>query len=408
MKHVIIGAGAAGITAAGVIRKLRQNDEIVVISEDKLVTSRCMLHKYISGEREAEKLSFVPDDFFVNNNIKRLAGTVVTGIDTAAKKVISADGETDYDKLLIATGSQSAIPPVGALRTAKNVFGLRHFTDAKAIREAAAGARKVAVIGGGLVGLDAVYALLDLKKDISVVDIAPRILAINLEEKAAAAYYERFVDAGCKFYLACGVSGTAEDDKGNVTEIKLADGRSLPCDMVIAAAGVRPATAFIEGSGIDCDRSIKTDEHLKTNCADVFAAGDVTGLSGIWPNAKRQGEVAARNMCGEKTEYKDRYAIKNTVNFFGLLTMSIGAPEPEENDTVLLREDHRIYQKVILRDGCVAGVTLQGDISNSGFWQYLIKNKIRVDAAGKPVWKLSFADFCSLDEKGEYLWTTAG
>jgi NAD(P)H-nitrite reductase large subunit len=140
----------------------------------------------------------------------------------------------------------------------------------------------------------------------------------------------------------------------------------------------------------------------------VYAAGDVTGLSGIWPNAKRQGETAARNMCGETEVYEDSFAVKNAVNFFDLATMAIGEVEPSQGDRVELREDRRRYQKVILRDGCVVGLILQGDVSNCGFWQYIIKNRIRVDSINKPIWKISFADFLSLNEKGEYCWSITG
>jgi NAD(P)H-nitrite reductase large subunit len=260
------------------------------------------------------------------------------------------------------------------------------------------------VIGGGLVGLDAAYALLQRKEDITVVDIAPRVLAMNLDETAASAYQERFEEAGVKFHLGRKVMNTAEDAEGNVTQVGLDDGTVLSCDFLVVAAGVRPSSSFLDGSGITVERSVVVDQYLATNHPDVYAAGDVAGISGIWPNAKRQGEVAGKNMCGAAEEYVDRFSTKNTVNFFGLLTLSAGAMEPEEGDQVVYREDSSHYQKYIMRDGYVAGVVLQGDISRSGFWQYLIKNKIRVDRIQKPVWKLSYSDFVDFKDNGEYLW----
>ena len=134
MGYVILGVGAAGITAAKTIRKAEKEAEITMISTDRQVHSRCMLHKYLSHERTAEKLSFVPEDFFETNRIHWIKGKTVTGLDTAKKKVILEDGgEVPYDKLLIATGAESFIPPVGNLREAANVFGLRHLHDAEAI-----------------------------------------------------------------------------------------------------------------------------------------------------------------------------------------------------------------------------------------------------------------------------------
>lgn len=406
MKHVIIGAGAAGITAAKTIRARRPQDEIILISEDEQVVSRVMLHKYISGERDGDALSFVPRNFFEVNQIKWLRGHKVTGVDTASKKVFCGHEATGYDKLLLAPGAVSTIPPIGTLRTAKNVFGLRHLSDAKAIREAALSAQKVVVIGAGLVGLAAAYALLEIKKDVTVVEMDSRILPLNLDERGSAAYQSRFKAAGCRFCLGRKITGTIEDGDGNVTQVTLDDGSSLPCDLLVAATGARPETSFLEGSGIACDKAVIVDKHMATNCPGVYAAGDVTGLSGIWPNARRQGEIAGRNMCGETAVYEDSFASKNTVNFFDLVTLTLGAVEPREGDSVEQIEDHRKYQKVILRNGCVVGLILQGEISNSGFWQYIIKNEIRVDNLNKSLWKISFADFFSLNEAGEYRWPT--
>jgi NAD(P)H-nitrite reductase large subunit len=136
----------------------------------------------------------------------------------------------------------------------------------------------------------------------------------------------------------------------------------------------------------------------------IYAAGDVAGLSGIWPNAQKQGEMAAYNMTGTKWAYDDRFALKNTVNFFGLLSLSLGAINPAEGDEVLVKEDRNNYRKLILRGGVPAGVILQGEIGSSGFWQYLIKNRIRIDNLGKSPWKVSYADFYGVEENGEYKW----
>jgi len=366
-----------------------------------------MLHKFISGERDEAKLSFIPDGFFADNNIRWLSGATVAKVDTGSKTVHFDGDIASYDRLLIATGAQSVIPPIEGLRDAKNVFGLRNLSDAKAIREKAAGAHDIVVVGAGLVGLDAAYALLETGKRPVIVEMADTILAVNLDTRAAATYQTKFEEAGCSFRLGRKVSGTVRDASGVVTAVTLDDGEQLPCDLVIVAAGVRPATAFLEGSGVDCQRSVTVNEYLATNADGVYAAGDVAGLSGIWPNAVKQGEVAARNMCGEATVYDDAFALKNTVNFFDTLSLSVGQLTASDGDEELCREDRGRYEKVILRQGVPTGVVLQGDISHSGFWQYLIKNKISIAALAKPVWKLSYTDFYGIEENGEYKWAVA-
>ena len=405
MEYVILGAGAAGITAAKTIRKADKNGKITVISTDTQVHSRCMLHKYLSHERDAAGISFVDPDFFEKNQITWLQGKTVNRLDTQGKKVYTDQGdEVSYDRLLIATGAESFIPPVGNLREAENVFGLRHLRDAQAIDELAKNAENIVIIGSGLVGLDAAYGLMETGKKVSIVEMADQILPVQLDKTAAFEYQKRFEKAGAVFYLGRKAADTVMGEDKIIREIILDNGEKLPCDLIIVAAGVRSAVAGMEGEGIVIDRGIKVDDYLQTGAEGVYAAGDVTGLSGIWPNAQKQGETAALNMCGSHVEYTDRYAIKNTINFFGLVSMCVGVILPQEGDVVIAREDSRNYKRVVLRDGKAVGVLLQGDISHGGIWQYLIKNQIDLAGIKKDIFDLNFGDFYGIKDNGEYQW----
>lgn len=405
MEYVILGAGAAGITAAKTIRKADREGKITVISTDTQVHSRCMLHKYLSHERDAAGISFIDPDFFEKNQITWLPGKTVNRLDTQGKKVYTDQGdEMSYDRLLIATGAESFIPPVGNLREAENVFGLRHLRDAQAIDELAKDAENIVIIGSGLVGLDAAYGLMETGKKVSIVEMADQILPVQLDKTAAFEYQKRFEKAGAVFYLGRKAADTVMGEDKTIREIILDNGEKLPCDLIIVAAGVRCAVAGMEGEGIVIDRGIKVDDYLQTGAESVYAAGDVTGLSGIWPNAQKQGETAALNMCGSHVEYTDRYAIKNTINFFGLVSMCVGVILPQEGDVVIAREDSRNYKRVVLRDGKAVGVLLQGDISHGGIWQYLIKNQIDLAGIKKDIFDLNFGDFYGIKDNGEYQW----
>ena len=405
MEYVILGAGAAGITAAKTIRKADSEGKITVISTDTQVHSRCMLHKYLSHERDAAGISFVDPDFFEKNQIAWLPGKTVNRLDTQRKKVYTDQGdEVSYDRLLIATGAESFIPPVGNLREAENVFGLRHLRDAQAIDELAKDVENIVIIGSGLVGLDAAYGLMETGKKVSIVEMADQILPVQLDKTAAFEYQKRFEEAGARFYLGRKAADTVMEEDKIIREIILDNGEKLPCDLIIVAAGVRSAVAGMEGEGIVIDRGIKVDDYLQTGAEGVYAAGDVTGLSGIWPNAQKQGEPGALNMCGSHVEYTDRYAIKNTINFFGLVSMCVGVILPQEGDVVIAREDSRNYKRVVLRDGKVVGVLLQGDISHGGIWQYLIKNQISISGIQKDIFDLNFGDFYGIKDNGEYQW----
>lgn len=404
MRYVIIGTGAAGITAAEELRKQHSEAQIVMISSDEQVHSRCMLHKYLSHERTAEELDFTQDGFFEKNRISQVHGKVVS-VDTDSKSVCLETGEkVPYDKLLIASGANSSIPPVGDLRKAVNVCGLRHLSDARKIDALAEKAEKILIIGSGLVGLDAAYGLLERGKKVTVVEMADQILPVQLDAHAAGAYQELFEKAGATFYLGKSAKEAPCGEDGNIRAVTLDTGEMIPCDLVIVAAGVRPATEFLDGSGIRTDRGVQVNSYMETNCADVYAAGDVTGLSGIWPNAMKQGKTAAQNMCGGRVEYTDTFAQKNTINFFGLVTLCLGALHPADGDKVLVEEDMRVYRRAIIRDGKLLGILLQGDISNSGIWQYIIKNGIDVGAKEKHLFRITFADFYGTKERGAYEW----
>ena len=404
MKHVILGAGAAGISAAKVIREFKPSDEIVIISADDAVYSRCMLHYYISGERSQGGISFISDDFFAKNSIRWLMGKAVTGVDTGNRLVSFTGGSESFDRLLIATGADSVDLPVLKSQTPSNVFGLRHLSDAKAIRDYAKNAENIVIIGAGLTGLDAAYALASMGKKPVIIDISDTILTLNLDSYAANIYKNKFEEAGCVFRLGQKVNGADNSTTGDIVSLTLDSGEKQPCDMVIVAIGTRPAVGFLADSGIVCDGGVKVNECLATNADGIYAAGDVIGLSGIWPNAVKQGEVTAKNMCGVHTVYDDIFAVKNTMNYFGIPSLSVGVTEPCEGDIVEVRCSKSKYEKVILRDGGVVGVILQGDISHSGFWQFLIKKSIDVSKIGKPVFDISFADFYGIQENGEYQW----
>ena len=409
MEYVILGAGAAGMKAAATIRKADKDGSITVVSTDIYVHSRCMLHKYLSGERDEKQLNFVEEDFFEKNRIRWIAGKTVGKLDTKEKTVILDNGEIlNYDKLLIATGAESFIPPVGNLREAENVFGLRHLRDAQAIRKMAEKAENIVIIGSGLVGLDAAYGLMETGKKVSIVEMAEQILPVQLDKTGAAEYQKRFEAAGAVFYLGRKGADTRMDENKKITELILDNGEALPCDMILVAAGVRSAVAGMDGEGIVIDRGIQVNGYLQTGAPDVYAAGDVTGLSGIWPNAQKQGETAALNMCGAQVLYEDRYALKNTINFFGLVSMCVGEILSKEGDVVIAREDSHNYKRVILREGKVAGVILQGDISHAGIWQYLIKNQISITGIEKDIFDLNFGDFYGIKDNGEYQWKTVG
>ena len=225
MMHAIIGVGAAGITAAKTIRSQQPDASITMISTDEHVHSRCMLHRYLSHERQEDTLSFVEPDFFETNKIEWIKGVSVKTVDVKNQQVLlDNDTSCHYDKLLITTGANSFIPPVGQFREANNVFGLRHLSDAQAIRPLADQAEQILIVGSGLVGMDAAYAFLEQGKEVTVVEMADRILPIQLNETAGTAYRKLFEEHGCRFLLGKKASETHMNSNGSIDYVLLDDG----------------------------------------------------------------------------------------------------------------------------------------------------------------------------------------
>lgn len=400
MNYIIIGAGAAGIEAGKMLRKMDPYGKITMISVDKDVHSRCMLHKYLSLERDEKGISFVPDNYFEENKIRWVKDEPVTSIDTEKKEVYMESGAfLPYDKLLITTGSVYGIPPIPNFRTADNVYGFRDLSDAQLINNAVLERGKnVFIVGSGLVGLDVAYGLLERGCKVTVAEMANRIMPLQTDEISAKRYQELFEKEGCTFKLGIGASDSIINEQNEIITVKLSNGEEISCDFVVVAAGVRPNIAFLERSSIKIDRGITVNNYLQTSDPDVFAAGDVTGLAGIWPNAMDQGRIAAMNMSGAQVEYEDTFAIKNTCNFFGVPMLSVGDVEAKDDTyEVIISHSQGIYKKAIVKDHTLVGLQLQGNIDNSGIWQYLIKHKVKIDHVTKDIFNLSFADFYGID-----------
>ncbi len=405
MKHVIIGASAAGLSAAKTIREISApNDSITVLTSDTAVHSRCMLHHFLAKEKSVAGINFTEENFFSANRIVFMPESTVTGIDTASNIVkVQGGGEIPYDKLLVATGAQYFVPPINHFREAKNVFGFRDLIDAQKLDAVAAAGKKCVIVGSGLVGMDAAYALTARGVSCTIVELADRICPLQLDQTAATPYQQLFEKAGCTFYLSDGVEDAEVDEKGNICGIRIKSGATLPCDFVMVAAGVRPNTAILQDTGIQMDRTVVVDECLKTSADNVWAAGDITGIAGIWACAVKQGEVAGKNMCGQQTPYEDRFGFKNTMNFYGLTTLSLGVDNGEGE--VVARESSSQYEKYVIKDNVLTYALIQGDISNTGFLQELIKRKVSLAGINKPVHQLTYADFYQYDkEQGKFKW----
>lgn len=408
--YVVIGASIAGVTAVKKIRELDKNAKIIVVSKDKNIYSRCMLHHVISGYRTIEEINFVDEDFMEKQNAAWIKKATVKSIDPYNKKIkYEKDGKEEelaYDKLLITSGANAFIPPVKNLREAKNVYPLRNIEDAVGIKEQAKYAKSIVIMGAGLVGIDALAGLVEIDGigSLSLIASEDRILDRQLDLRAAKAYEDKFEQKGVKIYKNCMASEIFLDEDGKVKGIDLGNGEIIACDLLVVSTGVKSNIELLEGSGIETDRGIKINEKGETNKPDIYAAGDVTG-TGIWPLATKQAEVAATNMAGGEAAIEDRFEFKNTMNFLGIPTVSVGFVTPADDTyDVLTYTDGDNYKMAVIKDDVLIGFIAQGDISYVGSYTQLVKEKVKVDKLAERVFELGYSDFFSIKEDGQFEW----
>lgn len=405
MRYVVLGSSAAGINAVRELRRLDPGADIVLVSQDKAIYSRCILHHYLGGQRDLERLCFAEKDFADLYQVDWKKGRTCVGLDRQAKEITLDDGQrVAYDKLLIATGSHTWIPPVENLKEAKNVIGFRNIGDIEVLKEAAQTARHIVVMGAGLVGLDCACGFLELGVKVTLVEMAGWLLSKQLDQRAAKTYQDAFEKEGVAQYYGVGIAKAVLDEEGLVTEVILTDGKTLPCDYVVVTAGVRANVEFLEGSGLELSRfGLVYDASGQTSDPDIYGAGDVSGTSPIWPAAVKEGIIAASNMAGVERKQTDFFASKSTMNFLGIPSMSLGDVNGDGPDlTVEVREDKNSYKKIVHKNGKIVGAILQGDLAYGGILQQLIAHKIDVSRVKKPVFDIDYSDFFHMSDNFEF------
>lgn len=405
MRYVILGSSAAGVNAAKEIRRVDRDGEILMISRDETIYSRCILHHYLGNIRNIQQLDFTEPDFTEKYRIKFLKGREAVFVNCREHAVLLEDGErVSFDRLLIATGSHTFIPPVKGMREAGNVVGFRNLCDIDRIKAALPKASHVVVMGAGLVGLDTVSGLLDNKVKPVVVELADHLLCKQLDKKAASVYEAAMDEKGVKQYYGVGVQELFTGRDGNVKELLLSDGSKIPCDFLIVTAGVRANVEFLEGCRVETDRfGLLFNESGETNVPGIYGAGDVSGRAPIWPVAVKEGIIAGSNMAGVKRKMTDFFASKSTMNFFGIPTMSLGQAEPKDvTELVETQEGREGYKKIIHKNGRILGAVIQGDLSYSGVLQQLIARRIDVSKVKKPIFEIDYSDFFHVSDNFEY------
>ena len=372
---VVIGNGMAGARLVDdvLVRGGSDFDVTVVGDERHGNYNRILLSSVLAGTHHPQDIFINPLEWYERNQIRLLAGVRAARIDRAARLVHSEAGHAvPYDALVIATGSRPFVPPLDGLkggdgRLKPGAFVFRTLDDCDRIATWARRSRKAAVIGGGLLGLEAARGLLNLGPEVHVVHLMPHLMEVQLDGGAGAILARTLGDMGVHVHLEKGATAVRGDP--DVCGLSFKDGSTLDCDMVVIAAGIQPNVALAREAGLTVRRGIVVGDDLASpDDPAVFAVGEcaehrgrVYGLvAPLW----EQTAVLARRLTGRDPDATYPGSVVSTkLKVMGVELAVMGEREPRDDDEVVTYAEPKrgVYKKLIVRAGRLAGAILLGD-----------------------------------------------
>ena len=380
---VVIGNGMAGARAVEEILERGGDDRfrITMFGDEPYGNyNRIMLSHVLAGE-DAEEIYLNPLDWYLDNDITLHAGVRAVRVDRYARKVYGNDGTIEsYDKLVIATGSRTFFPPMDGMwvddkTLTPGVFGFRTLDDTTAMLDHASEPCRAVVIGGGLLGLEAAYGLMQHGHEVHVVQSGPVLMNQQLDEEAGGILRKVLERMGMAVHTGKRTTAIRAHD-GGLSAVVFKDGTDIPCDMVVVSAGIRPNVGLGVVSGLTVERAIVTDDQMRSvDDPDIYAVGEcaqhrgeVYGLvAPLW----EQAVVLADHLTGvnPKAAYHgSRTATKLKVAGVDVAAMGVRGPERPDDEFVRFAEPKRgVYKSVVIRDGKLVGAMLLGDTKKVAF-----------------------------------------
>ncbi|ANF96999.1 nitrite reductase large subunit NirB [Paenibacillus bovis] len=364
---VIVGNGMAGINTVEHILKLSpQMYQITVFGSEPYPNyNRIQLSYVLEKSKSIEEIILNDRDWYDAHGIELYTGTQVTAIDTGSKTVQASNGMVvAYDRLVIATGSRPFMLPVPGVDK-QGIVGFRDIADCEQMLHAADLYRKAAVIGGGLLGLEAAKGLLKLGMDVTVVHLFKELMERQLDPVASHMLQAELESQGLKFATGKQTAEFLGDER--VSGIRFADGTELEAEFVVMAAGIKPNIELAQSAGLAVNRGILVDDYMRTSAPDVYAVGECNehrGISyGLVAPLFEQGAVLAKHLCDIETSPYEGSVVSTQLKISGVDVFSAGEFMDNEDLAVVRMHDdwRRIYKKVLMRGGRIVGGILVGD-----------------------------------------------
>jgi nitrite reductase (NADH) large subunit len=378
---LIIGGGIAG---QAVCEQLAGRAAITLAcGEPHLPYDRVNLGKLLTGGA-LEDLLLRPESWYADHDIDVRVATRIAALDPAAGTATTADGDRlRFDRAVLCTGSDALVPPIAGI-DGRGVEVFRGPADCARIVAAAAGGAHAAVIGGGLLGLEAAHALATLGVPVSVVHLMDRLMERQLDAPAAALLQPAIAALGVDVRLEHATDAVLTDGAGQVRGLRFADGGELACDLVVVAVGIRPQVELARAAGLHVNRGIIVDDQLRTSHPDVLAVGECAEhrgvVHGIVAPIHEQAAVAARVLRGERDATYQGSVPSAKLKVMGVDLVAAGDAEGEQAAVVQDAPSGR-YRKIVVRDGRAAGAVLLGDIRGAELLLDAVRTSAPVDDA---------------------------
>lgn len=382
---VIVGGGIAAHTAAQTARTLDASAQITLLTDEAYAFyNRLNLTRFLAGEVQRPDLFDYTPEWYAERHLEILTNTRVIGLDPIQKTVLLHEGrELSYDTCILAHGSAPTTPPFYRADL-PGVFLLRTLEDVEGIIAATHPGCRVAVIGGGVLGLEAAYGMVTRgAASVQVFERLPTLLPRHLDRAAAALFTEMVAEKGITPYTGMNIQELLGST--TVEAVNMADGQSFPADVVIVSTGIQPHIDWVKRSGIHCQRGILVDDRMRTSSDGVFAAGDVAEwqgqVVGLWTHAIEQARVAASNALGKVAFFQGSVPM-TILKCLGIPLTAIGEILEDGNGITsqVIRDDAmRTYRRVVLRHGVPVGGLLLGTTQGMGDIQKLVENGLALE-----------------------------
>jgi nitrite reductase (NADH) large subunit len=381
---VVVGNGMAGLRfLEELLRRSPGRFEVAVVgAEPEPAYNRVLLSSLLAGDIASADVQMRPREWYAEHGVALVTGQPAAAIDVVGRTLQLGSGDRlPFDKLLLAVGSEAIRLPLPG-RDLAGVMTFRSLADIEGLEKAASAGAPAVVIGGGLLGIEAAYGLARRGVPVTLVHLMDRLMERQLDAEGAALLADAMRAKGVRVLL--GTQTRAIHGISGVEAVELADGRMLPCGLVVMAVGIRASTTLAAAGGLQVKRGIVVDDAMQTSAPGIYAIGECAehrgACYGLVEPCYEQARIAAAAMTGELARYSGSVLATN-LKVSGVSVFSAGDFEGAGAETVVVRDaGQRSYRKLVLRDGRLAGAVLVGDTGDALWYADLIRSSACVSA----------------------------